>query len=211
MTDAVDQISETAKEIMSDAKEVIKQRFFSPMYFYFSLAWVITNWKFVYALLFVDSSDVGGDKIEYLTSLYPFKYIWRMQELWLSFLTVVKLLLFPALSAYLFVWCFSKLSEKFYKKNETFKMNKMAIKRELEYEFEVKERKRKIVLQASKTEAESRVRYQENPEFNEHIDNTNEIVFVLDNAFYPSRVLYDGDYDLYIESLNDFENNPAIK
>ena len=52
MADPIDAVTDSTKDILEDAKEVVKQRFFSPMYFYFILSWIITNWKFVFALLY---------------------------------------------------------------------------------------------------------------------------------------------------------------
>ena len=198
MADPIDNITNTAKEIAQDAKDVIKQRFFSPMYFYFGISWVITNWKFLYVLLFVEQSDMKIWKLHYLISFYPIgeplPFIW----------SILRLLLIPAFSAYLFVWFFSQLSEKFYKRNETFIMNKKAIKRGLDYDFKRQEKVESIELRELEV-AERVVSYQDNTEFNEDYDSLNEIISLSGATFLPSQLLYDSDYDLYVESLNEYK------
>ena len=204
MADPLENITDTTKEIAQDAKDVIKQRFFSPMYFYFGISWIITNWKFVFALLFIDSDDIYGEKLDYLIDFYP------LSNFWISVWSISKLILIPALSSYLFVWWFSRLSERFYKRNETFIMNKMAIKRGLDYDFKRQEKVESIELRELEV-AERVVSYQDNIEFNEDFDSLNETISLSGTTLLPSQVLYDSDYDLYIETLNDFNLNKNKK
>ena len=204
MADPIENITDTAKEIAQDVKDVIKQRFFSPMYFYFGISWIITNWKFVFAFLFIDSDDIYGEKLDYLIGFYP------LSDFWISVWSISKLILIPALSSYLFVWWFSRLSELFYKRNETFIMNKMAIKRGLDYDFKRQEKVESIELRELEV-AERVVSYQDNTEFNEDFDSLNEIISLSGATLLPSQVLYDSDYDLYIETLNDFNLNKNKK
>ena len=167
------------------------------MYFYFGISWVITNWKFVFSLLFVEQESVKVLKLYYLISFYPVDtfgvFLW----------SISKLIFIPLLSSYIFVWYFSQLSEKFYKRNETFKMNKEAIKRGLEYDFKKKEKIEDIELRELEVEKKV-VDYRDNLEFNDNYDSLNEIIRLSGSTLLPSRVLYDSDYDLYIESLNDY-------
>ena len=46
-----DEIKETAKEIYNNVSEVLTERVFRPMYFYFIISWSIINWKFLYVFL----------------------------------------------------------------------------------------------------------------------------------------------------------------
>ncbi|PPK92784.1 hypothetical protein LY01_02870 [Nonlabens xylanidelens] len=197
LEEAKDIVTETAKDI----QEVVKERFYSPMYFYFFIAWVITNWKFVFALLFIDSDDIYGEKLDYLINFYP------LEGFWLSVWTISKLVLIPALSSYIFVWWFSLLAEKFFKRNAEFRLNKLAIKRTLEYDAKRKERTEEIEIRELEV-GEQVVKLADNPEFNDNYDSLNEIVELSGTAFRPSELLYSTDYDLYIETLNEFLNNP---
>lgn len=210
MADPIDNITDTAKEIAQDAKDVIKQRFFSPMYFYFGISWIITNWKFVFAFLFIDSDDIYGEKLDYLVAFYPINWPWIWSDLPTTLWSISKLLIIPALSAYLFVWWFSRLSEKFYRRNETFIMNKESIKRGLVYNFKRQEKVESIELRELEV-AERVVSYQDNTDFNEDYDSLNEIISLSGATLLPSQVLYDSDYDLYIETLNDFNLNKNKK
>jgi len=184
------------KETLKDAQEVIKQRFFSPMYFYFLLSWIITNWKFVFALFFISSDDIYGEKLEYLIGFYP------MSSFWISLWTIAKLIIIPALSSAIFVWWFSQISEKFYERNETFKINKQTIKRKLDYKekVEISEEQRKI------RDAESdnpEFRYEDKTEFNEWFDGKfEENVKVGNSEYTPSEVLFNTDFESYKNEYN---------
>lgn len=195
----IEETMDIVKDTLKDAQEVIKQRFFSPMYFYFLLSWIITNWKFVFALFFISSDDIYGEKLDYLINFYPLS---DLSWIW----SITKLIIIPAASAAVFVWWFSQLSEKFYKRNETFKMNKEAIKRGLDYDFKKKQKIEDIELRELEVEKKV-VDYKDNIEFNDDYDSLNEIINLSGSTLLPSRVLYDSDYDLYIESLNDYNLN----
>lgn len=202
MADLIDNITDTAKEIAQDAKDVIKQRFFSPMYFYFGISWIITNWKFVFAFLFIDSDDIYGEKLDYLVSFYPINWPWVWSDLPTTLWSISKLLIIPALSAAVFVWWFSQLSEKFYKRNETFKINKQTIKRKLDYKEKVNisEEQRKI----RDTESDNpEFRYEDKTEFNEWFDEKfDENVKVGSLEYTPSEVLFNTDFESYKNEYN---------
>lgn len=76
MATTFETISNSIEENGKNLAEVIKERLFSPMYFYFIIAWVITNWNFVYALLFADEEIVFKAKnllkVEFLSQFYKF-------------------------------------------------------------------------------------------------------------------------------------------
>ncbi len=198
----IEETKEIVKDTLKDAQEVIKQRFFSPMYFYFILSWIITNWKFVFALFFIDSNDIYGEKLDYLLGFYPLNELWAFSDLLTTLWTISKLVLIPALSTYLFVWWFSQVSEKFYERNETFKQNKQTIKRKIDYEEKVKiaEEHRKI------RDAESdnpEFRYEDKIEFNEWFDAKFEENIKVGNLEYiPSEVLFNTDFESYKNELN---------
>lgn len=197
MDKVIKNITNIGKEISEDIREVIKERFFSPMYFYFLMSWIITNWKFVFALLFVDIKDIEGSKLDFLISFYPVND-------WVVLWTISKLVLIPAFSSFVFVWLFSQLSEKFYKRNETFKMNMEAIKRGLVYQFKRDQKVEDIKLRKLEVEKQV-VGYKDNEVFNSDYDDDNEDVNLSGSPFLRSELLYNSDYDLYIESLNEFK------
>lgn len=191
----IEEAKNIAKETMKDAQEVVRQRFFSPMYFYFILSWIVTNWKFVFAILFIDKEDKA--KLDYLVSFYPFHNFGS--GAW----TIAKLVIIPALSAGIFVWWLSMLSEKFYERNETFKMNKQTIKRKLEYTQKVKiagEQRKIREAESDKNE----LRYNDYKSFNDFLNNGHENVAVLGLEYLPSEVLYGTDPENYKEQLNEY-------
>lgn len=190
-------ITETVSEGIKDASEVVRERLFSPMYFYFFVAWIITNWKFSYALFFVDEQNLAVPKIEYLVSFYRavniYDYIWNFFEL----------LFIPAISAYMAVWWLSLISEKFYKQNEQYKANKIAIKRGIDYTEQIRAQRESIILREIEYEKPD-INYEDNPEFNEHLDDLDEKVVVSGIPMLPSEVLYKTDYQAYKGELFDW-------
>lgn len=190
-------ITETVSEGIKDASEVVKERLFSPMYFYFFIAWIVTNWKFSYALFFVDEKNLKVPKIEYLIGFYraenTYDYFWNFFEL----------LFIPAISAYLAVWWLSIISEKFYEKNEQFKANKIAIKRGIDYAGQIRAQRESVILRDIEYEKPD-INYGDNPEFNEHLDDLDEKVVVSGIPMLPSEVLYKTDYQAYKDELFDW-------
>ncbi|RSK40410.1 photosynthetic reaction center family protein [Mangrovimonas spongiae] len=197
MADPIDNITDTAKDLLEDAKEVVRQRFFSPMYFYFILSWIITNWKFLYVLFSVEQSDMKIWKLHYLMSFYP------MNGFWVSVWSISKLILIPAFSAYIFVWWFSRLSERFYERNETFKLNKETIKRKLDYEEKVKIAEEKRKIREAEDDKEE-IRYNDHQEFNDYLDEGTENITLYDADYLPSEVIYNTDPESYKDKLNKY-------
>jgi hypothetical protein len=199
----IDEATDLAKGTLQDAQEVIKQRFFSPMYFYFLISWMATNWKFVFTWFFIDSSDISDSKIDYLTSFYSFD----------SFLigcwSMCKILFLPALSAYLFVWWFSQLSEKFYKRNETFKMNKIGIKRFLDYEEKVKIAGEQRKIRDEESDKDE-LRYIDYEEFNNYLNEGQENITISGIDYLPSEVLFGTDPESYKAQFNSFIDDEKI-
>jgi hypothetical protein len=200
----IDEAKDFGNNLLNDTKEVIKERFFSPMYFYFIIAWIITNWKFVYALLFVYRKDINQDKINYLIGFYP------IEEFGTGIWSLSKLFVIPAFWAFIIVWKLSQLSEKFFRRNEEYKMNIEAIKRGLIYEKLRKERIEDIKIKELEVEKKD-IDYKDNIDFNEDYDNFNEVVKLSGSDFLASEILYNSDYDLYVETLNDYLNTKADK
>lgn len=195
----VEEAKDFGNTILSDTKEVIKERFFSPMYFYFIMAWIITNWKFVYALLFVNRKEINQDKINYLIGFYP------VEEFGSGIWSLSKLFFIPAFWAFIIVWWLSQLSENFFRRNEQFKMNIEAIKRGLIYEKLRKERVEDIAIKELEVEKKD-IEYKDNVDFNDDYDSLNEVVTLSGSDFLASEILYNSDYDLYVETLNDYLN-----
>ena len=189
-------IEETLKELKDDTKEILKERFFSPMYFYFILAWLISNWDFLYVLLFTDESLILGTqknlKVDYLKDLYPLDSLW----------TWIHLIIGPAMFAYFAVWYLSNISEAFYKRYEQYKQNKRVIEKELLYEEKVKVAKKEREIRDLELDLKL-VDYDGNPEFNKSLDSI--LVNVLGYSFLPSTILYDQDIDAYKEALEEWK------
>ena len=195
----LEEAKDLGKEILKDTKEVIIERFISPMYFYFIIAWIIYNWTFVYSLLFVDSTKFKNYKLDYLLSFYPTNCFWDFA---LNFWYV---LLGPALSTYVLIWWISIWSEKSFKRFEEYKLNKKTIKRLLEYKEKVKIAKEEREIRDQESD-KPEVRYIDNEEFNKWLDDSQENVMVGTLSYSPSEVLFNTDIKSYIEALEEYKN-----
>lgn len=193
---AIDKIQDTTK----DLQEIIKERFLSPMYFYFIIAWVITNWKFTYTLLFADEELIGKPKIEYLSELYKISH-------WTDWLyNFSELILVPILFSYISVWWLSRASEKFYEKYEQHKINNVVIKRKLDYTARYQEAQEQRKIRDLESDKQN-IQYTDNEEFNEYVDNLDDQVTVLGYSLQPSWVLYSSDYEIYKEALQEWKQS----
>ncbi len=197
-------MKESIKKISEDISEVVKERIFSPMYFYFILAWVITNWKFTYTFFFTDENVIFEKKevlkMDFLLNLYHWSSF--SEILW----SISKLLIIPAISAFVAVWFLSKLSEKFYKKNEEHKQNKRVIKKELEYEAKVRFFRSEREIRDLESD-KNRIKYEDQGGFNEKFDENRENIEINNSSFLPSKVLYENDYESYKEGLNQYNQH----
>lgn len=192
--------NESAVNSIRDHSETLlkmfMERFSSPMYFYFGIAWIITNWDFVYAFFFTDQSVLKDlrqiTKVEYLIGFYQF-----------SFWSFLKLFVIPAISAYIAVWWLSRISEEFFRKYESYKINKRTILRELDYAEKVAIARRERKIRDSESDKKE-VRYEDNDEFNTDFDDNSDIVRVAWISMRPSEVLYNTDYEAYKEQLQEW-------
>lgn len=189
--------SDTISESIDNASEVIKERLFSPMYFYFTLAWVITNWKFTYSLFFLEEENLGIRKIDYLTHFY------RVVDFWGYLWNTFQLVLIPLFSAAVAVWWLSILSEKFYERNERHKMNQEVIRRKLDYERKIRLNKEQEKVRGTVYD-ENDIKYEDSEAFNEFVDDSEKEITVLGTPMRPSEVLYNTDYQAYVEHMNNW-------
>jgi hypothetical protein len=198
----VEEAKDLGKEILKDAKEVIIERFFSPMYFYFIMAWILCNWTFAYSLLFVESNSLKKYKVDYLLSFYPTDtFLEVLYNIW-------SMLIGPAFSTYLLIWWVSRLSEKSFERFEIYKSNKRTIQRGLVYTEKVKIAKEERKIRDEESDKND-IRYIDQEEFNTWLDDSQENVEVSGVNYLPSEVLYSTDYESYKEQLNEYlaENN----
>lgn len=195
----LEEAKEYSKELLEDTKEVVLERFFSPMYFYFILSWIIYNWTFIYSFLFVESKELKKLKVDYLLSFYPVNSFSNIAlNVWYVFLG-------PAISTFLFIWCFSILSELSFKRFEQYKTNKRTIKRLLDYEEKVKIAKEEREIRDQESDLPTII-YNDNKDFNEWLDSSQENVMVGSLSYSPSEVLYNTDYQSYKEALEEYNN-----
>ncbi len=179
--------------------EIVRERFFTPMYFYFLTSWAVVNWRFIYTLLFVDNDFIwthfSMTKVEYLASMYGNNW----------FLACLHLLLIPASASYFAVWWLSKLSERFFRRYEEHQMNKRAIQREVEYREKVAFVKGQREIREQ--ELDKRIPYEQNEEFNHSLDDSQPLVQIAGVELLPSETLYRTDYEAYKEQLAEYEAN----
>lgn len=210
MDDVLKESKSFFKENYNNLSEVIKERVFSPMYFYFLIAWIITNWKFVYVFFFLDPKFIfesqKTNKIALLESFYS-------MDLWFPIIcSIAKLIVIPAVSAFVVVWWLSRLSEKFYEKTERHKINKRVILNTLAYEEKVSYAAKQREIRDIESD-KNPIRYDENKDFNEWYDYNNENVVIGEYDFLPSESLYNNDFTAYKEELQNFRSTrvPDIK
>lgn len=186
-----DDIKETAKEIYNNVSEVLTERVFRPMYFYFIISWSIINWKFLYVFLFADEKIIVEQKsilkVEYLSNLYQWSS-WQEASYSLLFLVVL-----PAISAYLVVWWLSLLSEKFVKKNEEHKERIKSVKK-LILEKEKFYFENEMVQLREIESKKQQIKYEDNSEYNDYLDGLQDNITIGNITILPSRALYENDY-----------------
>src|SRR3989344_28205 len=152
------------------------------MYFYFLGAWIITNWKFVYTLLFVNENTILQThqmlKVDYLVQMYSFEWFFPLLH------SAIKLFIVPFISSFVVIWWLSKLSEVFFQKYEEHQMNKRVIKRGIEYKeklsYAISER------EIREQEFDNRVKYEDNVDFNDWLDEQNKEVEIAKTTMLPS-------------------------
>lgn len=193
----LEEAKDLGKEILKDAKEVVIERFFSPMYFYFIMAWIIYNWTFIYSLLFVETAKFKKIKLDYLLSFYPTNCLLDYAyNFWY-------ILLGPAFSTYVLIWWISIWSEKSFKRFEEYKSNKKSIKRLVEYKEKVKIAKEEREIRDQESD-KPEIRFIDNQEFNDWLDENQDEVIISGINYNPSEVLYNTDLESYKEQLNEY-------
>lgn len=188
------------KDLVSDTKEILKERVFSPMYLYFIIAWIIANWPFVYTLVFTDENLIADNKkflkVDYLKNFYNFST--PADAYW----SLMELVIIPAVAAFVAVWWLSKLSEMFYKKYEEHKQEGRMILRGLEYAEKIRIAKQERAIRDAESD-KNIIKYGDNKEFNESLDS--ETVEVAGLDMLPSEILYNTDYEAYKQELDDWK------
>jgi len=188
-------ISDVVSGVVEHVIELTKERIFTPMYFYFLIAWIVTNWKFVFILLFVDNQFIWDTqkvlKVDYLSQMYGY-----------DLLSLSHLLLIPFVFSYLAIWWLSQISENFYQRYEEHQMNKRVIKRGIDY----KERVVNAMAekQVRKEEIDNKMNYEDNSDFNEWFDEQNEALDVGGISLSPSEALYKTDYVAYKAAFDEY-------
>ena len=193
------EIKDLVKDTTKDIQDVVQERVFSPMYFYFILSWIIYNWTFLYSLLFTESDEIDGLKINFLLSFYPTN-TWQQiaSNTWYVFIG-------PAISTIVILWLGTILSEISYEKFETYLSNKRVIKRKVEYAARVTfaQEERKIRDAESDKNA---MRYNDYVDYNEWLDEREGTVEVVGTSLNASEVLYNTDYQLYEAAYSEYED-----
>lgn len=208
MESTFNKITHTVSDTVKNGVKIIEDRLLSPMYFYFIFAWVVTNWKFIYVLFFVDNQFVlenkGLMKVDYLSQMYSIEWFLPLIH---SFL---ELFLIPIISSFIIIWWLSIISEKFFKKYEEHQMNKRVIKRDVEYREKVRyatfERK---IREEEIDEVEKIIKYENNDDFNQSLDDHHQEIKIAGVSMLPSEVLYKTDYEAYKDALEDYTDHLA--
>lgn len=200
MENSLSKITDTATKVFDKAGEIAQDRLFSPMYFYFLIAWVITNWRFVYSLLFVDEETILKTqnvlKVDYLSQMYK-----------LDVFSGLHLFIIPFISSFVFVWWLSILSNKFYQKHEQNQMGKRSILRDIEYREKVKQAKSEREIRDA--ESDIMLKYADNTDFNDFLDDSGDKVEVAGIEMLPSEVLFNTDPKAYKDQLNNWFDEQA--
>lgn len=200
MDETAIKITDTISGAIQSVIEITKERIFTPMYFYFLGSWIVTNWKFVYTLFFADEETILRTqnmlKIEYLSQMYSTEWFLPLWN------TVLKLIVIPAISSFMIIWWLSILSEMFFRKYEEHQMNKRVIKRDVEYREKVHYAKSEREIREQ--EFDNRIKYENNSDFNESLNEKSESINIGGTVMLPSEVLYNTDYKAYVAALNEY-------
>lgn len=200
MDETAIKITDTISGAFKSIVEIATERIFTPMYFYFLGSWIVTNWKFVYSMFFADEETILQAhhmlKVEYLLRMYSAEWF---LPLWHS---VLKLFIIPAVSSFVIIWWLSIISEMFFRKYEEHQMNKRVIKRDIKYREKVHYAKSEREIREQ--EFDPRIKYEDNHDFNESLDEKYESVNIGGTVMLPSEVLYNTDYKAYVAALNEY-------
>lgn len=206
MAEEKNTIFDDIKDSLKNVSEVIDERVFKPMYFYFLISWSIINWKFVYVFLFADESIIVEQKsilkVEYLTNLYQWSSWYEI------FYSLNLLILLPLCSAFAVVWWLSKLSEKFFEKHEEQKERVKTVKK-LVIEREKFHLENEMVRTREEGQKKLQIKYDANQEYNEYLDGLQENIAIGNITILPSQALYENDYNAYKIGLDEFKENKA--
>lgn len=180
------------KEAKKSLENNITDKLTSPFWGAFVISWLIWNWKIWYVTVFIDSDlllqEKGLLKMDYIYSLYKSDIIF---DLFISFL---RLIILPFLSAWFFIFIFPLITHRFYEKSlESDNENKIAKNRKDEEYF-------KTV--GKKLEAEKEVIMQE-ASINEEkmkIEKTQEEKWDEEYSEFE-KTKYFNDFNMIIESI----------
>lgn len=199
--DTIDEVKGYVKDISNGVSHVVSERIFRPLYFYFIIAWSITNWKFLYTFLFANEKSIieqkGIMKVEFLSNFYQFN---TNHEI---FISLLMLIVIPAVSTFVVIWWLSKLSALAVQKNEEHNQEIKSIKRKILYKDKVDYAKEQRQIRDAESDKKD-IRYEDNDDFNEDYDAASDDINIAGTNLKASEVLYNNDYDLYVEALREF-------
>jgi len=194
----IESMWDKGKEIADNAQTILKERLFSPIYFYFIIAWILTNRKFLYVLLFVDQQYYLWTKLQYMVSLYSF------ESFRVGLRSICELLIIPVVAALIAARPLAWVWELFFERYEQNKLNQISIKRKLDYDAKVKEAKNQREIRDLESDKKE-IQYMDNDDFNDRFDAEQGVVEVAGYKYTPSEVLYNTDYEAYKDMLQDYK------
>ncbi|MFZ3043841.1 MAG: hypothetical protein WA058_01900 [Minisyncoccia bacterium] len=111
---------DSGNEILDSTENALRDRLTSPFYGYFIIAWLLVNWRIVYAAFFINQAilmqKTGLMRNEYLQSIIPSH---STLAWWLNFL------LLPFILTCLAFWVFPVFTRRFFRKSIS---NKLVLK-----------------------------------------------------------------------------------
>lgn len=140
-------------ELYGSVSVSIKEKIANHLYGTFVIAWCVSNWRAIFIAFFTSEDQLvaktGMLKIDYILNLYPFSGVQSV------LLSLLKLVVVPSISVYLFIWLFSGIDFLVFKKAVSNKVGKIIEqKRQTEKLLKIKkdvlEKETKVIEQEEK-------------------------------------------------------------
>src|SRR6185312_11869575 len=96
------------EDLKKSINAVLYERISSPLYGTFVLSWVASNWKAIFITIFISSKELPTNKLDYIIEQFYPCWFWSL----------LKLLIIPILSTFIFIVWMPRLVNKAFEINE---------------------------------------------------------------------------------------------
>lgn len=178
-------------EFLLSFKKQAEDKLENPFWGAFIISWLAWNWKVWYVTFFIDSELLFQQ--EYILKIDYISRIYRWESLENFLLSVAHLFIFPYLSVCFFVYIFSKVTSKFYRKSKENENSLYLINLEMESKKLEKENA-KLEIEQNVIHARDRVRSEKTKEekWDEEYDKFKKTIYypqfgIVKNSYYKNK------------------------